>query len=381
MIDNIKLKIKAGKCGDGAVSFWREKFIPKGGPDGGDGGKGGDVYFIVDTGMSTLMDFRSKKIYQAEDGADGMGRKMYGRKGFDLHMKLPLGTLVYDVYNDEKRLVADLNSAEATFLAAKGGKGGKGNVHFKSSTNRTPEQYTPGGDGEEKDYILEVKMIADLGLIGLPNAGKSTLINHITDSQAKVANYKFTTLVPNLGVWEVERDRKIVVADIPGLVEGASLGKGLGEDFLRHIERTKILVHIIDPLGEAYDLSPKRVFEDYKAIRKELADYKTGLWGVDEKAELVVINKVDITEVHEAFESIRKFFLKKGIKVLGISAVTGEGLEDLRKEVLRSLQNYTQNYVATQASEFDVKKPIKRYNALNLPKSAKVLERSTKRDE
>lgn len=380
MIDNIRIKVKAGKGGDGAVSFWREKFIPKGGPDGGDGGKGGSVYFLVDTGMSTLMDFRSKKVYQADSGADGMGRKMYGRKGFDLYMKLPLGTLVYELHNDERRLVADLNSAESTFVAARGGKGGKGNVHFKSSTNRTPEQYTPGEDGEEKDYILEIKMIADVGLVGLPNAGKSTLINRLTDSQAKVASYRFTTLVPNLGVWEVEKGRRIVVADIPGLVEGASLGKGLGEDFLRHIERTKILIHIIDSLGEDYDLSPKKVYEDYRLIRAELSNYKTGLWGIEDKYEIVVINKIDITEVSDAFESIRKFFLKKGITVFGISAVTGEGVDALRKEVLRSLQLHNQKASENEVV-LEIKTPVKKYNALNLPKSSKVLARTSKRDE
>ena len=377
MIDTVKITIKAGDGGDGAVSFHREKFVTRGGPDGGDGGRGGSVYFIADNNTSTLDDFRSKKVFGAQNGEAGKKLKMYGKNGEDLFVKVPVGTLVFEVDSSwqapqqfEERavrsgtrdgkaaepashrngLVADLNHLGAEFLIAKGGRGGKGNYRFKSSTNQTPTQYVPGEPGEQKEIILELKMIADVGLIGLPSAGKSTLINALTHINAKVAEYHFTTLTPNLGVWEIDRGKKVVVADIPGLVEGASSGKGLGDEFLRHVERTKVLVHLVDPLSSVWQapqqfeeravrsetrdekaaepamtIEPARVYQSYQVVLKELQQYKIGLWDITKKPQVVVINKVDITEVKGGLGGIVEYFKNRGVEVLPISAATGEG--------------------------------------------------------
>jgi GTPase len=359
MIDMVKITIKAGNGGDGAVTFHREKFVTRGGPDGGDGGKGGSVYLVADNNTSTLDDFRSKKVFGAQNGEAGKKLKMYGKNGEDRFIKVPVGTLVFEV-EGEKRLVADLNQLGVEFLIAKGGRGGKGNYKFKSSTNQTPTQYIPGEDGEQKEVVLELKMIADVGLIGLPSAGKSTLVNSLTHISAKVAEYHFTTLTPNLGIWEITRGRKVVVADIPGLIEGASSGKGLGDEFLRHIERTKVLVHLVDPFASADATDPAKVYQSYQVVLKELQQYKIGLWDITKKPQVVVINKVDITEVKENLKEIIDYFKDQGVEVLPISAATGEGLDDLRKKVLELLSHSVE-------PQIEIEPAVKKYNISNLP--------------
>jgi len=386
LIDTAKIKVKAGDGGDGCVSFRREKYIPKGGPDGGDGGKGGDVILVADHNLATLMDFRTQPEYKAQKGAPGSKRQSTGANGADLIIKVPVGTLVYELRDSSEILVADLATHAQSVLICRGGIGGKGNYAFKSSTNQTPREFTPGGQGEEKELKLEIKLIADVGLIGLPNSGKSTLINRLTSANAKVANYPFTTLSPNLGICKLENSEEIVIADIPGLIEGASEGKGLGDEFLRHVERTRLLVHIIDPfgIGDSGKLSfaseesgeecpfnnadfvvvtdPQKLVQSswraYTTIRKELANYSDEL---KEKKEMVVINKLDITEVSESFDKISKFFKEKGIDVLGISAVTGEGVEELKRALLRILPSVPKRRV------FDPEPVVKTYNIANLP--------------
>ena len=392
MIDMVKITIKAGNGGDGAVSFHREKFVTRGGPDGGDGGKGGTVYFVADNNTSTLDDFRSKKVFGAQNGEAGKKLKMYGRNGEDAYIKVPVGTLVFEsTAPTVKTLVADLNQLGEYFLIAKGGRGGKGNYKFKSSTNQTPTQYIPGEAGEQKEVILELKMIADVGLIGLPSAGKSTLINTLTHINAKVAEYHFTTLTPNLGVWQINKDKKVVVADIPGLIEGASNGKGLGDEFLRHIERTKVLIHLVDPSVELLSSPTKtrfaefsyghrqralsessldvaKVYQSYQVVLKELQQYKVDLsakmdlWDITKKPQVVVINKVDITEVKNSLGEIIEYFKNQGVDVLPISAATGEGLDDLRKKVLELLSHSVETQVKIEPT-------VKKYTIYNLPGS------------
>lgn len=368
MIDTAVIKVKAGNGGDGHVSFRREKFIPRGGPDGGDGGKGGDVYFVADENLNTLIDFHSRPLYEGQPGQEGGKKKFSGKYGDDLIIRVPTGTLIYDIREDNKELlVEDLVTHEQKFLIAKGGRGGLGNDHFKSSTNQTPRQYTPGVQGEEKTIRLEVKLVADVGIIGLPNAGKSTLLNILTNATAKVANYPFTTLSPNLGTYKLKNGQTIVLSDIPGLIEGASAGKGLGDDFLRHIERTRMIVHMIDGFTE-------NVLEAYDVIRKELQEYGKKL--ID-KYEVVVINKMDLIEVREYLPTIKEEFNKKGIKVFGISAATGEGIEELMIEVLKVLEKTPKKPI------LDSKIPTKVYNITNLPNrkivfnTQAVLERET----
>ncbi len=360
LIDTATIKIKAGNGGDGAVTFRREKYIPRGGPDGGDGGRGGSVIFEADEDMATLMDFRSKPKYAAQEGEKGAKKKMFGRHGEDLIIKVPVGTQLYELKDGKELLVADLTSDSQQVLMAQGGRGGKGNDRFKSSTNRTPRQYTPGGKGEEKTLRLEIKLIADIGLIGMPNAGKSTLINKLTNANAEVGNYPFTTLMPNLGVCTFKDGTKSIVADIPGLIEGASEGKGLGDDFLRHVERTKVLVHLIDPYSESaespQDLANKAV-KDYETIRQELGNYDPAML---QKPEIIVVNKVDVTEIHHAANIIAEAFKKVGKDVVFISGVSGFGLEDLKIKLMTMLKEIPE-------VEFEVETPVKVYNMTDLP--------------
>lgn len=372
LIDVAKIKVTAGDGGDGHVSFHRAKFVPQGGPDGGDGGSGGDVYLVADSNMATLMDFRAKPKYKAADGREGGRRQRHGESGEDLYIKVPVGTLVYENrpnHPSGEILVGDLVKGGQTLLICRGGRGGRGNARFKSSTNRAPRQYTEGTKGESKELRLEIKIIADVGLVGLPNAGKSTLINRLTSSRAKIGSYPFTTLSPNLGVWKLVPNSPIVVADIPGLIEGASKGKGLGDEFLRHVERTSLLVHVIDPfsglkgnqedvvLGSVEELA-QSAWKAYTTIREELADYSEDL---AEKKEIVVINKADITEISESLDAISAHFKKEGIEVLGISAATGEGIANLQEKVLRILPTLPETKV------FQPEPVVKTYNIRNLP--------------
>jgi len=386
MVDLVEIKVKAGKGGDGKVSFRREKFIPKGGPDGGDGGKGGDVILVADNNMSTLVDFKSKRVFEAEDGQQGGSKNMSGKSGSNLYIKLPVGTLVYEMreeftenddagkngknegsFDDSRQvLVCDLVTPGQEYVIARGGIGGKGNINFKGSKNRSPLQYTKGTKGEEKILKLEIKLIADVGLVGAPNAGKSTLLNKLTNANARVANYPFTTISPNLGILRIEKDKDIVLADIPGLIEGASDGKGLGDDFLRHVERTGILVHLIYPLTRGYENLVENSFADYLMIREELSKYGKKL---DSKKSLICINKIDVTEVRDAFENIKKRFEKEGLEVFGISAVTGEGLDTLIKKVIYTLDKTPKDNV------FEPEKVVKRYNIENLPNRRVVFDK------
>jgi len=372
MIDIAFIKIQAGKGGDGAATFRREKFIPKGGPDGGDGGDGGNVYFVADSNMATLADFRSKPSYKAQNGDGGGKKKMYGIGGNDLYIKVPLGTLIYEVRNGREILMGDLSVVGATLLACQGGRGGKGNFKFRSSTNQTPVQYTKGTVGEARDIKLEVRLIADIGLVGLPNAGKSTLINQLTNVNAKVANYPFTTLSPNLGVMRVNPEKTVVIADIPGLIEGASSGKGLGDEFLRHVRRTSILIHVVDPLdnGEIPEDVLEVCLRNYSVIREELKAYSNG---VDLKHEIIVINKVDLTEVREALPLIVSTFESKFSKeVMGISAYTAEGIQELANVINTFFLGHPE---LNENKEFEQVVSTKQYNLFNMPNRRMVFQK------
>lgn len=323
-VDRAKIKVIAGKGGDGAVSFRREKYIPKGGPDGGDGGDGGSVWIIADPSKNTLLDFRYKPVFKAKNGEPGKGKKMHGKKGEDLHIKVPVGTVIYDAFTNEP--IADLDEPGKKILIAKGGKGGRGNARFATPVNRAPRFAERGEPGEEKELILELKLIADVGLVGLPNAGKSTLLARISAAKPKIAPYPFTTLIPNLGVVRVDELTSFVVADIPGLIEGAHRGIGLGDEFLRHIERTKLLVYLLD-LSEDF----KRHF---KILREELGKYSEKLL---EKPFIVAGNKIDLPDAREKIPIFEKTF--KNYQSIVISAATGENVGKLVKLLARNLQN------------------------------------------
>ena len=361
MIDTVNIKIKSGKGGDGRVSFLREKYKPKGGPDGGDGGKGGDVILQADENYHTLRDFRSKPNLEAQKGEGGKMSNMFGKNGEDIIIKIPVGTLIYELRAGEEVLVGDFNIHNQIMIVAKGGVGGKGNFRFRSSMNQTPTQFTYGGPSVIKELKLEIKLVADVGIIGLPNAGKSTLINQLTKAAAKIGNYPFTTLEPNLGV-AIVNNRRIAFADIPGLIEGASEGKGLGDEFLRHVERNKVLLHLIDPLFDAensglidYSLDENisiNVLKNYEIIRNELKSFKSKYVELDTKREIVVINKMDITEVRENQEKIKEVFSQLGIEVYFISAFTGEGVQEVLKKLAEIVEN-------SEEIVFERKKPVK----------------------
>lgn len=365
MIDIANIKVKAGNGGDGAVSFRREKYIPKGGPAGGDGGDGGSVYLKVDPNMATLIDFRSKRVYRAENGKPGGNKKMTGASGEDMFIRVPMGTLVYKLDESGETLLGDMIDPGQTLLIAKGGAGGIGNFRFRSSTNQTPRQYIPGRLTQEIELKLEIKLVADIGLIGLPNAGKSTLINSLTNAHAKVGQFPFTTLSPNLGVMELKNKNKVILADIPGLIEGASQGKGLGDEFLRHVERTRILVHLVDPLQGKSDNLVENSLRNYEIIRRELKDYHGNL---ELKREIVVLNKIDVTEVNEQFGEIRNAFSKKGIEIIGLSAATGEGTEGLINEIMKILPEIPKKPLV------EIESPVKMYNIEDLPNKRMVFD-------
>jgi GTP-binding protein len=327
-VDKAEIFVKAGKGGDGRVSFRKEKYVPAGGPDGGDGGRGGSVVAIVDEGMRTLMDFRYQKKYIAENGENGMKKKMFGKDAKDLIFKVPPGTVIRDA--ETGRVLADLLKAGDSAVIARAGRGGRGNVHFKTATRQAPTFAEQGTYGEERSVILELKMLADVGLVGYPNVGKSTFLSATTMAKPKIANYHFTTLTPNLGVVEVIKGKSFVLADIPGLIEGASEGVGLGHEFLRHVERTRLIIHVVDVSGT----EGRDPVEDFDKINLELERYSKLL---TERIQVIAANKIDLLYEREGLDEFVKEMAARGYKVFPISAATGEGIDPLMHYVTEQL--------------------------------------------
>lgn len=350
-VDRAKIKIISGKGGNGAVSFRREPFVPEGGPDGGDGGKGGDIVFRADRNLRTLMDFRYKRKYQAQAGADGMKKKQYGKKGEDLVINVPVGTVVID---EESGLVMrDLTEDGDSFVAAKGGKGGKGNVHYKSSVRQAPNFAEAGGEAKERTVILELKSIADVGLVGFPNVGKSTILSVATSARPKIANYHFTTIDPNLGVADLGHT-SFVLADIAGIIEGAHEGAGLGFYFLKHIERTKVLIHVIDVSG----CEGRDPVEDMDKINEELRQYSEKLL---KKPQIIAANKMDILEEgNDNFERLKAHAEELGYEIYPMSAASGKGVKEILNAASRMLQLLEEEPPETEPVEtFDFEKEDK----------------------
>ena len=331
-IDKAKIFIKAGKGGNGAISFHREKYVAAGGPDGGDGGKGGNVIFKVELGMTTLMDFRYKRKYVAQNGMDGSGKRQKGKKGEDIIIKVPQGTIVRDA--ESNRLIADLSDPDKEVVLARGGNGGWGNAHFATAIRQTPNFAKNGQTGDEREIVLELKLLADVGLVGFPNVGKSTLLSMTTKADPKIANYHFTTLNPNLGVVDLEGANGFVIADIPGLIEGASEGIGLGHEFLRHIERTKMMIHVVDAAGS----EGRDPVDDIHKINAELHAYNAE---IASRPQVIAANKIDLIyddgESENPVERLKKEFEPQGIKVFPISGVTGAGIKELLYYVSKTL--------------------------------------------
>jgi len=320
-LDQVKIYVKAGNGGSGSPSFRREKFVEFGGPDGGDGGKGGSVILISERNLNTLIDYRYQQHFKAERGKDGSGKNKTGKGGEDLYLKVPLGTQVFE--EDNKTLIYDFKSQKEEFLVASGGKGGFGNTRFKSSTNRAPKKFTKGGQGEEFWIWLQLKTIADIGIIGLPNAGKSSLLASMTSANPKIANYKFTTINPNLGVASYD-DKEVTLADIPGLIEGAHNGTGLGIKFLKHIERCKTLLHLID-------ITEDDLFISYNQVRKELSKYSKDLV---KKKEIVVLNKTDLIDEEEKKEKIKKLKNKLKKNIFLMSTMDKKSVSDIKSKLV-----------------------------------------------
>lgn len=329
-VDRAEIIITSGKGGDGAVTFRREPYVPEGGPDGGDGGDGGNIIFVADSNLRTLMDFKYKRKYEAENGQNGMRRKKYGKRGRDLEIKVPIGTMIID--KESGLLMKDMTDKGDRLVAAKGGKGGKGNVHFKNSIRQAPNFAEAGELPKERTVILELKLIADVGLVGFPNVGKSTLLSVSTSARPKVANYHFTTINPNLGVVDMY-DKSFVMADIAGIIEGAHEGMGLGLKFLKHIERTKVLIHVVDISGS----EGRDPIDDYKKIIEELGQYDEKLLS---KPMLVAANKIDAACDEERLENFVKFVEADGKRVFKISAVARQGVQELLNAALNELENY-----------------------------------------
>lgn len=321
-VDEVTIRVEAGKGGDGCASFRREKFIRFGGPDGGDGGDGGSIYFVADNNVNTLTDFRYKRLYRAERGGHGMGKQRTGSSGEALFIKVPVGTLVYDVDTNEQ--LGDLVEAQQILLVAKGGAHGIGNLHFKSSTNRAPRQFTKGRPGEHRNLRLELQVLADVGLLGLPNAGKSTLLSAVSEARPKIADYPFTTLHPQLGVIRVDYEQSFVIADIPGLIEGAASGAGLGIRFLKHLQRTRLLLHLID----LFPIDGSDPVQSAKTILNELKEYDESL---AEKPRWIVFNKIDLAQENTRQQIIEHILteLQWQGPYFEISAITGEGTQAL----------------------------------------------------
>lgn len=328
-IDRAKIRVKAGDGGNGVTAFRREKFVPRGGPSGGDGGVGGSVWMESDEGLNTLLHLRYNPEHKAERGRHGEGSNRYGKDGSDATVKVPVGTQVFDAESNE--LLYDFTEAGQRYLAAKGGKGGWGNAHFATPTRRAPKFHYTGRPGEERELQLELKLIADVGLVGFPNAGKSTLISVISAAKPKIADYPFTTLEPNLGVVDLGDFRTFVVADIPGLIEGASEGAGLGDRFLRHVERTKLILHLVD----VSSLSGRDPVEDYVIINRELANYNQE---IAERPQIVVATKTDALDEAKRLENLKNQAAEDGKEFLEISSVTNKGLKELVRAVSLRLE-------------------------------------------
>ncbi len=335
LVDEAEIQVIAGNGGNGCIGFRREKFIPLGGPDGGDGGDGGSVWLVADENLNTLVDFRHQKVFRAQRGENGMGRQMYGKAGDDIEIRVPVGTAITNVDTDE--LIGDLTAHGDRLLVAKGGKGGLGNMHFKSSVNRSPRKATPGEEGEQRTLMLELKLLADVGLLGFPNAGKSTLIRAVSAATPKVADYPFTTLYPNLGVVSVEHSRSFVIADIPGLIEGAAEGAGLGALFLRHIQRTRLLLHLV----EIEPLDGSDAVEQIRTIERELARFDPALM---DKPRWLLLNKADLLPAEDAKALAEDIVSRLGWKApwFVISGLAHEGTREVMLKVQSFLDELNQ---------------------------------------
>ena len=325
-VDRVRIEIQGGRGGDGCCSFRREKYVPHGGPDGGDGGRGGDVIIVAKHGVNNLTAFAGQRYWKASNGFAGSGANKYGKDGKDLTLEVPPGTLIIDAERDF--VLKDLVNDGDSIIAAQGGRSGKGNLRFKTATNRAPREHTPGGQGEKRDLILELKVIADVGLVGKPNAGKSTLLSRLTRARPEIADYPFTTRHPNLGIVRVDSSRTFVMADIPGLIEGAHAGAGLGHEFLRHVERAGILVHLVEPAP----VDGTDPLENYRTIRTELEQYDATL---KTRPEIVVVTKAELPNAEEIRSQIAEH---SGREVVLISAVTGQGLNVLTQRIWDELQ-------------------------------------------
>jgi GTP-binding protein len=354
-IDESKIEVIAGNGGNGAASFRREKYIEKGGPDGGDGGRGGSVIAVADRNINTLVDYRFARMHRAKNGESGRGADCYGKGADDIILRMPVGTVITDINSGQ--VIADLTHDGEKIMLAKGGAGGLGNLHFKSSTNRTPRQCTPGEEGERRELQLELKVLADVGLLGMPNAGKSTFIRSVSAARPKVADYPFTTLHPNLGVVRVSTEKSFVIADIPGLIEGAAEGAGLGHQFLRHLARTRLLLHLVDiaPLHEGVD-----PVHEAHAILNELKKYDEALYN---KPRWLVLNKLDLLEDRE--EKVAAFLKAFGgdTRYFAISAINGEGCKELTYAIMEHLDQASaqeQEAIAesAQETEIDIHDPL-----------------------
>ncbi|MCS6776611.1 MAG: GTPase ObgE [Chloroherpetonaceae bacterium] len=328
-VDEVEIEVQAGDGGNGAATFRREKYVPRGGPDGGDGGQGGHIVLQVDTNLTTLLDFRYQRRYRAERGGDGGAKGMFGKNGKDLVLKVPQGTVVTDLETGQQ--IADLSLAEARAIVARGGVGGRGNAHFVNSVHQAPKFAEKGEPGERKRLRLELKLLADVGLIGYPNVGKSTLIAAVSAARPKIANYPFTTLVPNLGVVYVETGRSFVMADIPGLIEGASQGAGLGHRFLRHVERTRLLIHILDVSG----MTGREPLRDFEVLNRELALYSAAL---AQLPQFVALNKLDVATDPAAVDALEAELCARGYPVYRLSAATGQGVRALVYAAMEAIE-------------------------------------------
>lgn len=342
--DYVKIYVKGGDGGDGMVAFRREKFVPMGGPAGGDGGCGGSIIFVGDAGSNTLETFKYKQHFKAERGQNGMNKSKYGKNGQDTYLKVPIGTIVRD--DETKEILADITEVGQELVVAKGGRGGRGNIHFQSAKHRAPEIAEKGEPGEERWLRLELKLIADVGLVGMPNAGKSTIISKVSGSKPKIADYPFTTLIPNLGVVNLEPGMSFVMADVPGLIEGASEGLGLGHRFLRHVERTRLILHVVDMSG----LTEKEPWEDYQIIKDELLKYRADL---AERPTLIVANKMDMPDAPAKLAEFKKK-IGGDLEIFEISALTGMGLKKLMYTVYDRLQDAPEPFGVVDDSEMKV---------------------------